>query len=113
MPIYEYECQACGCTFSALIMRVEEESSLCCSKCGENRLRKLISRVAFHLSESDRLARYDPGARQTESFFKDSRNIGLSAKKKAQQMGVDLGPSFESKVEKLRTDPSSVIKDAD
>jgi putative FmdB family regulatory protein len=37
----------------------------------------------------------------------------LNAKKKAEQMGVDLGTGFEEKLEKLRTDPGSVIKDSE
>jgi hypothetical protein len=34
---------------------------------------------------------------------KDSRNVGLWAKKRAQDMGVDLGSSFDETVEKART----------
>ena len=65
------------------------------------------------LSESDRLADFDPRSRQGDSFYKDTRNIGLAAKKRAREMGVDLGASFDEKVEKLRTDPGSVIKDSE
>ena len=80
-----------------------------CPDCGGTDLRKLVSRVAYHQSEKDRVDSYDPSAKQSDSFMKDTRNIGLHAKKRARQMGVDLGTSFEAKVEKLRTDPGSVI----
>jgi putative FmdB family regulatory protein len=113
MPIYEYECRQCGRRFQKLIMKTQEEASLSCAGCGGRKLDRLISRVAYHVSETDRLASYDPGARQDDSFYKDSRNIGLHAKKQAQKMGVDLGSAFESKLEKLRTDPGSVIKDSE
>jgi putative FmdB family regulatory protein len=113
MPIYEYECRQCGRRFQKLIMNAQEEASLCCTGCGGHKLGRLISRVAYHVSEADRLASYDPGARQDDSFYRDSRNIGLHAKKQAQKMGVDLGSGFESKLEKLRTDPGSVIKDSE
>jgi putative FmdB family regulatory protein len=113
MPIYEYRCRKCGAIFQQLIFHTEEEADLCCPDCGGEKLQKLISRVAYHVSEADRLAGFNPGARRDDSFFKDSRNIGLQAKKRAQQMGVDLGRGFEEKLEKLRTDPGSVIKDSE
>lgn len=94
-------------------MKDEEEKSLFCPKCRGRKLKKLISRVAYHVSERDRLQAYDPSAQKSDSFYKDSRNIGLHAKKRAEQMGVDLGSGFEEKLEKLRTDPGSVIKDSE
>jgi hypothetical protein len=57
----------------------------------------------------DRIDSYDPSTRQSDTFMKDTRNIGLHAKKRARQLGVDLGSSFDAKVEKLRTDPGSVV----
>ncbi|MBW2710216.1 MAG: hypothetical protein JRD04_13350 [Deltaproteobacteria bacterium] len=42
--------------------------------------------------------------------MKDTRNIGLHAKKRAREVGVDLGGSFDAKVEKLRTDPGSALE---
>ena len=109
MPIYEYECRSCAREFQRLVMNPDDEKNLECPGCEGKDLKRLISRVAYHLSESDRLANFDPGSRQSDSFYTDSRNIGLAAKKRAQQMGVDLGSSFENKVEKLRTDPGSVL----
>jgi hypothetical protein len=94
-------------------MKPRDEKHLRCPHCAGPNLKKLISRVAYHQSENDRLAAYDPNARPSDSFFTDSRNIGLSAKKRAQQMGVDLGSGFEAKLDKLRTDPGSVLKDND
>lgn len=113
MPIYEYQCMACERQFQSLVMKNEDEEGLLCPECGNPNLKKLISRVAYHVSESDRLEAYDSKAARSDSFYKDTRNIGLSAKKRAQQMGVDLGSSFETKLEKLRTDPGSVLKDND
>ena len=109
MPIYEYECGNCSREFQRLVMNAGDEKNMACPNCQGQDLRRIMSRVAFHLSESARLDGFDPGSRQSDSFYKDSRNIGLAAKKRAQQMGVDLGSSFENKVEKLRTDPGSVL----
>jgi putative FmdB family regulatory protein len=113
MPIYEYACRRCKGEFQTLIMSASDEEALLCPTCGSRRLGRLISRVAYHQSERDRLESYDPAAPHSDSFYRDSRNIGLQAKKRAQQMGVDLGSGFESKLEKLRTDPGSVLKDSE
>jgi putative FmdB family regulatory protein len=111
MPTYEYQCRGCEKEFQRLVMKREDEEDLFCPDCGSRNLKRLISRVAYHVSESDRLNAYNPNACQSDSFYKDSRNIGLHAKWRAQQMGVDLGSGFEEKLEKLRTDPGSVLED--
>jgi len=113
MPIYEYECKACGEVFQALILKVEEEGDLECPRCNGANFRRLISRTFYHVSEAERLANYDPKAQKEDSFYKDSRNIGLHAKWRAKQMGVDLGKGFEEKLDRIRTDPSSVIKESE
>ena len=113
MPIYEYECRACKAVVQALILNIDEEGDLACPKCNGRKLKRLISLAFYHTSESDRLASYDPRAQKEDSFYRDSRNIGLHAKWRAKQMGVDLGKSFEEKLDRIRTDPSSVIKDSE
>jgi putative FmdB family regulatory protein len=113
MPIFEYQCLACKREFQRLVLKRGEEKDLLCPECGSSDLKKLVSRVAYHVSESDRLDAFDTKARQDDVFFKDSRNIGLSAKKRARELGVDLGAGFEAKLDKLRTDPGSVLKDSE
>jgi putative FmdB family regulatory protein len=113
MPIYEYECRKCGRRFQRLVMRQGEEKSLECPDCGGRGITRLISRVAYHVSENDRLAAYEGDARKDDGFYRDTRNIGLHAKQQARKMGVDLGEAFEAKLDKLRTDPGSVLKDSD
>ena len=109
MPIYEYLCQLCGKEFQYLVLRKEDEKNLSCPGCKGRDLKKLVSRVAHHASEQDRLSAYDPSSPKDDAFYKDTRNIGLQAKKRAQQMGVDLGSGFESKLDRLRTDPGKVF----
>ena len=109
MPIYEYLCQLCGKEFQYLVLRKEDEKNLSCPGCKGRDLKKLVSRVAHHASEQDRLSAYDPSSPKDDAFYKDTRNIGLQAKKRAQQMGVDLGSDFESKLDRLRTDPGKVF----
>ncbi len=113
MPIYEYQCTSCGLPFQALVMNQDEEKKLSCPGCESRRKKKLISRVSYHVSEQQRLDAFRPGNAKDDAFFKDSRNIGLAAKRRAQKLGVDLGSGFEEKLEKLRTDPGSVIRDSE
>lgn len=113
MPIYEYLCQLCGKEFQYLIAKREDEENLRCPGCKGRNLKKLVSRVAYHASEQDRLAAYDPNSPKRDAFYKDTRNIGLQAKKRAQQMGVDLGSDFEAKLDRLRTDPGKVFDDTE
>lgn len=111
MPIYEYECRKCRKQFQVLVMNPREGAGLVCPQCNSPELKKMISKTVHHLSEQDRLNAYDSSAVRSDSFYKDSRHIGLQAKKRARQMGVDLGDGFEKKLEKLRTKPSSVFED--
>lgn len=62
-----------------------------------------MSSFAVVATESARLANFDPAKPRGDDFYRDSRNVGLWAKKRAQQMGVDLGPKFEATVEKARS----------
>ncbi len=68
-----------------------------------------MSSFAVVESESSRLANFDTAKSRDDSYYSDSRNVGMWAKKRAQQMGVDLGPKFDETVEKART--GKLIKD--
>lgn len=48
MPIYEYECEACGHRLEAL-QKVSEEPLRDCPDCGKPALQKLISAAGFRL----------------------------------------------------------------
>jgi hypothetical protein len=64
---------------------------------------RLLSSFSVHESEESRIAHFDPSKTRDETFYKDSRNIGLLAKKRMRDMGVDLGPKMDEIVEKGRT----------
>lgn len=49
------------------------------------------------------MAEFDTSRPRDESFYRDSRNVGLWAKKRAKEMGADLGTQFEETVEKARS----------
>ena len=104
MPIYEYHYQACGKDQSLLFLNQRQAASRpLCKYCGAHRLTSLLSRSSYHQTEAARLNNFDTSATRDESFYRDSRNVGLWAKKRAKEMGVDLGSQFEETVEKARS----------
>jgi len=103
MPIYEYECQQCQAVSGFLVLKKGDESKIACLKCGSKKMSRVISRVTYHRAESDRLDEFDTRKPQGEEFYKDSRNVGLWAKKRAKELGADLGEKFDEVVESART----------
>ncbi len=51
MPIYEYQCEACGHDFETL-QKISEAPLTRCPQCGKESLKKLISASAFRLKGS-------------------------------------------------------------
>jgi putative FmdB family regulatory protein len=51
MPIYEYQCKACGreCEYQ---QRMSDPEMTTCEACGEDKLERIISRTAFSLKGS-------------------------------------------------------------
>ena len=111
MPIYEYECGSCGRQVSILVSRHQDPEDLSCEFCGTKEMKRIISQVNFHLPQGDRLSSYTPGSEKNESYYRDSRNIGLRAEQMLKKAGVDPGDAFKSKLDNLRSDPSKVLKD--
>jgi putative FmdB family regulatory protein len=48
MPIYEYQCKACGHELEA-IQKISEEPLKFCPECGQPELNKLVSAAGFRL----------------------------------------------------------------
>ena len=103
MPIYEYECQSCRRIISSLILKKEEEKEVQCPSCGGSRMTRVLSRFALHKTEGQRLQDFDARSPKPDNFYQDRRNIGLWAKKRARELGMDLGAGFNEAVEKART----------
>jgi putative FmdB family regulatory protein len=109
MPIFEYECGDCGEIESRVVLGSERADGQPCAHCGSARTRRVMSSFALVESESSRLRNFDTSSPRGESFYRDSRNVGMWAKKRAREMGVDLGPKFDETVEKARS--GKLIKD--
>ena len=111
MPIFEYQCARCRRVSSHVVLNPKHRERRVCPECGSARLKRVMSAFAVVESESSRLANFDTSRPRDESFYRDSRNIGLWAKKRASDMGVDLGPKFDATVEKART--GKLLKDTE
>ncbi|TAK30295.1 MAG: zinc ribbon domain-containing protein [Chloroflexota bacterium] len=111
MPIYEYRCQSCNRKNSVLSRSFGAPTDLACSFCGGVELRRIYSPVAYHRSESDRISELDTSRPQGEDYYKDSRNVGLWAKKRLKEMGQDLGPQFDEIVENARSGKLTGVDD--
>jgi putative FmdB family regulatory protein len=109
MPIYEFECLACGHTASHVVLGSQQITQPDCPGCGSSNTRRVMSSFAVIESETARLSGFDTRRPRDESFYRDSRNVGMWAKKRAQEMGVDLGPKFDETVEHART--GKLVKD--
>jgi len=103
MPIYEYQCNQCDREFSQLFLKSREMKKVKCKFCGSNDLKKLISSFSVHQTEESRLGSFDTSKPKGDDFYRDSRNVGLWAKKRMKEMGVDLGPKMDEIVERGRT----------
>ncbi len=103
MPLFEYECLSCEARFTEIVLPWEKDKRIACPRCHSQEVKKLVSRFSYHQSEQDRLNRIDTRTPRDESYYRDDRNIGLWAKKRAQELGVDLGPKFDEVVEKARS----------
>ena len=101
MPIYEYRCRGCGKIVSFLLLNSSDRPF--CEFCGGKDLDRVLSRFRLLQPEATRLRDLDTRKPQGEAYYKDSRNVGLWAKKRADELGADLGDAFEEKVEKARS----------
>ena len=46
MPIYEYQCEACGNSFEKLVFKRDDDHVLC-FQCGDKKVKRLVSSPSF------------------------------------------------------------------
>ncbi len=74
-----------------------------CRFCGSRRVTRLLSSFRVHQTDESRLSDFDTSKPRGDNFYRDSRNIGLWAKKRTRELGVDLGPKMDEIIEKGRS----------
>jgi len=77
MPIYEYECQACGHRFEEW-QKMADDPIKVCPKCKKRKVEKLISQTSFQLKGggwySDLYSSAKPGSKSSESGTKSAES---------------------------------------
>ena len=96
MPIYEYECQACGHTFEAL-QKISDAPLRRCPECGKPKLTKLVSAPSFRLK----------GGGWYETDFKSGQKKNLA------EAGKDEKPAAKDKASKPKADKPAKSKAKD
>jgi len=102
MPIYEYECKACGHRFEA-IQKISDDPLVDCPECQKKELKKLISAAGFRLK----------GGGWYETDFKKNKqkNLASDAKDTKKGTGDDKKPSDSAKSQSSESStPSSAAK---
>ena len=74
-----------------------------CKFCASPQVTRLLSSFRVHQTDESRLADLDTSKPRGDDFYRDSRNIGLWAKKRTRELGVDLGPKMDEIIEKGRS----------
>jgi putative FmdB family regulatory protein len=85
MPIYEYQCEACGHRLEKL-QKISDEPLRHCPACGAPKLTKLVSAAAFRLK----------GAGWYETDFKTGKKKNVSQTEKSDSSDTSSGSSPSS-----------------
>ncbi len=85
MPVYEFACMRCKKVVSVLSRRADGGASAKCPDCGNSKLRRIISRFAFHRSLLSKLEQLDP---KYDKMI-DAANPDLSFDNLVKQYGLD------------------------
>jgi len=93
MPIYEYQCEACGHVFETL-QKISEQPLVDCPDCGKPALKKLVSAAAFRLK----------GGGWYETDFKTGSKKNVSKQEKGSKSSSDKkSKSADTSVKKQST----------
>lgn len=103
MPIYEFECTACGDVFERL-QKLSDADPTVCPKCGAERVKRNVTAPAFRLAGS--------GWYETD-FKKDGdRKRNLAGKDEAPKSDAKAGEGEAKKAESAKSDSTPVKTDA-
>ncbi len=99
MPIYEFQCRACGRKMSTLVLSRARIDEVRCARCGSADLEKLYSRFATVKSEEARLDSLADPSSMGDLDENDPKSVSRWMKKMGREMGEDLGSDFDEAVE--------------
>ena len=96
MPIYEYQCEACGYKLEKL-QKISDDPLKVCPSCGASKLSKLVSAAAFRLKgggwyETD----FKTSGRRNVSDSEKSKTTDSSEKSSTKESGGEKNDSKKS-----------------
>jgi putative FmdB family regulatory protein len=106
MPIYEYQCLACGKRFSLLAPLAKAGDKPACPKCSGTKTEKLMSRFSSVRSDESRMERLADPSALGGLDENDPASVAKWAKKMGREMGEDLGDDFEQEVDQAMENES-------
>jgi putative FmdB family regulatory protein len=123
MPIYEYECNACG-ERHEFIQKFSDAPKRKCPDCGKSRLRKLVSAAAFHLKGNgwyvtdfrDKVKKNGKDGKDDKSAGKSDSTDGQSDSKSDSKSDGASGSTAQSKSDakiEPKADKKSAAKKGD
>lgn len=102
MPLYEYRCQACNAKFSLLFGMTAEQPEEVCSKCGSNKVDRLVSHFARGRTEDQRVDEIADNLErmgEPESPAEMREMVREMGRAMDEDMSEDLEEMFESDME--------------
>ena len=109
-PIYEYECQACG-EETEKIQKASDKPIRKCPACGALKLRRKVSRSAFHLKGSGWYATGGYGSNGSAKKKEGSEGGEGSGEKKAEKTETKAEGKSETKSEAKTESKPAAKKD--
>jgi putative FmdB family regulatory protein len=101
MPIYEYQCPACSGRFQKLVQGFNDPPGLACPRCGNNQVRRAVSRFATLKSEEARVEAMADPINFAGLDENDPRSIARWAKRMGKELGEDAGEGWDEMVDQM------------
>lgn len=99
MPIYEYYCESCKKLSSFLLLRSTEGLEPYCKHCESRAVTRVLSRVAVHRSEEQRMESLLDPSKLGNLDENDPRSVERLMKRMGSELGDELGEGFEQEME--------------
>jgi putative FmdB family regulatory protein len=101
MPIYEYFCPACNGQFQKLVRGFSDPPGLACPRCGNNGVKRAISRFATLKSDDARIEAMADPSNFAGLDEQDPRSIARWAKRMGKELGEEAGEDWDEMVDQM------------
>jgi putative FmdB family regulatory protein len=101
MPIYEYQCLACGRRSSVFVRSASSKTKPACEHCGSVRLSRLMSKFAVH---GGRINLDDPSSLDIDES--DPRAMARFMRQMGEESGEPMEPEMEEMIGRMEAGES-------